>query len=147
MRWPIAVAGGSAVYSTIPGTSKLFRADFRKEQTFNADWVQVSLEDDRAGLANATAKLARLGSRWTVDTVANKAHFHRAMLVAGRHLFIAAPNGQLLRYDTETGESLNEMKLPQAAWDGLAAAGGCLYLSTADGQVVCLAPPRNSPNP
>ena len=63
MRSPIAVAGGSAVYSTIPGTSKLFRADFRKEQAFNTDWVQVSPEDDRAGLANATAKLAQAGSR------------------------------------------------------------------------------------
>ena len=63
MRSPIAVASGSAVFSTIPGTSKLFRADFRKDQAFNTDWVQVSLEDDRAGLANATAKLAQAGSR------------------------------------------------------------------------------------
>jgi outer membrane protein assembly factor BamB len=147
MRSPIAVAGGSAVYSTIPGTSKLFRVDFRTEQAFNTDWVQVPLEDDRAGLANATAKLAQAGSRWTVNTAANRAHFHRAMLVAGRHLFIAAPNGQLLVYDTETGQQVNEMKLPQAAWDGLAAAHGCLYVSTADGQVVCLAPPRDSAKP
>jgi hypothetical protein len=39
------------------------------------------------------------------------------------------------------------MKLPQAAWDGLAAAHGCLYVSTPDGQAVCLVSPRDSAKP
>ena len=62
----------------------------------------------------------------------------RAMLVASQHLFVALPSGQVLVLDTETGRSVGEMKLPLIAWDGLAAAGGRVYVSTSDGHVQCL---------
>ena len=40
------------------------------------------------------------------------------------------------------GRTLSEIPLDaRPAWDGLAAAGGRLYLSTADGRVVCLRGP------
>jgi len=40
---------------------------------------------------------------------------------------------------TKDGSKLGEVKLPAApAWDGMAAAGGKLYLSTTDGRAICL---------
>ena len=138
MRSPIAVAAGSAVFSTIPGVAKLFRTDFRR-RPFDVDWVQVSHEDEKAGMSNSTAKLARAGSLWSVRSAADKQRFHRAMLVAGQHLFIASASDALLVHDTGTGRLLSEMKLPRTAWDGLASfPHGLLYVSTAEGKVLCL---------
>jgi hypothetical protein len=40
---------------------------------------------------------------------------------------------------TEDGRSLRELKLDAApVWDGMAAAGGKLYIATADGKLVCM---------
>ncbi len=39
---------------------------------------------------------------------------------------------------TETGEKLRELRLPSLpAWDGMAAAGGRLFIATTDGKVLC----------
>ena len=41
------------------------------------------------------------------------------------------------------GKPLGQLKLDSVpAWDGMAAAGGKLFLSTADGKVLCLGPAR-----
>ncbi len=49
--------------------------------------------------------------------------------------------GVLWAASTESGEKLAEYKLDAApAWDGLAAANGSLFMSLADGRVVCMAP-------
>ena len=39
----------------------------------------------------------------------------------------------------DSGAKLNEIKLPALpVWDGMAAAGGRIFLSTIDGRVICL---------
>jgi len=97
----------------------------------------------------------------------------RAMVLAGKTLFIAGPpdvvdeeesfssfddpaiqaklkeqsaaiegrRGALLwAVSTSDGEKLAEYQLESVpAWDGMAAANGRLYLSTADGKVLCFA--------
>ncbi|MHB8897952.1 MAG: outer membrane protein assembly factor BamB family protein, partial [Thermoguttaceae bacterium] len=80
----------------------------------------------------------------------------RAMVKAGEVLFVAGPQGTpwtspaalegkapaaLLAISASDGAVLAEMVLPATpVWDGMAAAGGCLYLTLADGEVVCLWP-------
>ncbi len=70
-----------------------------------------------------------------------------AMIVAGNRLLVAGPrdrNGRrgaaiLLTLDAQKGTPLARFDLPaNVAYDGLAAAGGKLYLSLADGSIVCL---------
>ena len=40
--------------------------------------------------------------------------------------------------DATSGKKLTELKLKSLpAWDGLAAANGRLFLSTADGKIIC----------
>lgn len=63
---------------------------------------------------------------------------NRAMLVAGDRLFVAAARGQLLAYRTADGQKVTDVRTGLVAWDGLAAAGGRVYVTTAAGQVVCL---------
>jgi outer membrane protein assembly factor BamB len=46
---------------------------------------------------------------------------------------------KLLVISVSEGSTLAEYDLPMPAWDGLAAAGGKLYMVTADGKIICLA--------
>jgi hypothetical protein len=79
----------------------------------------------------------------------------RALVKAGDVLFAAgppagdadkdeakgdAPAGLLVAVAADDGAELARCRLPaEPVFDGLAAAGGRLYLATADGRVVCLA--------
>ena len=135
---PPAVFRGRSVFATVPGMSKLFRVDFEKSKPFNTDWVRVSEEDAKARLRHSTLRLFRMGTKWAVDSADNWRHLNRAMLVAGGNLFTVTPRGVLTVHSTEDGRKLAEMKLETAAWDGLAAANGRLYLSTVSGKVICL---------
>ena len=41
-------------------------------------------------------------------------------------------------FAADDGKKLTERHLPPLVWDGMAAANGCLYVSTADGKVLAL---------
>jgi len=86
----------------------------------------------------------------------------RAMLRAGERLFLGGMPGEtqpeemaasyagrkgglLWAVSTSDGSRLAEYKLRSPpVWDGMAAAGGRMYLSTVDGKVLCLAGANNS---
>jgi hypothetical protein len=51
---------------------------------------------------------------------------------------VAGKKGRLLAYAAADGKKLTERDLPPPVWDGMAAANGCLYVSTADGKVLSL---------
>jgi len=135
---PVAVSRGGSVFSSVPGVAKMFRVDFQKGAAFDTDWVTVSKEQVDAGLGTATSKWLQQGARWVVDSEETEIAFNRAMLVAGEHLFTVKPGGDLVVRRTEDGRKLVELKPGVAAWDGLAAARGRLFLSTQDGRVMCL---------
>jgi len=47
--------------------------------------------------------------------------------------------GILVVFDAASGKKLSKVKLDAPpVWDGMAAAGGCLFISTVHGKVVCL---------
>ena len=52
------------------------------------------------------------------------------------------PSGrcQLAVFSTRDGGQVSEQDIAITVWDGMAAAGGRLYLSTQAGEVVCLGP-------
>ena len=58
--------------------------------------------------------------------------------LAGDAVFVVGSQGRLIAVDPAEGKVLAECDVPRPIWDGLAIAGGRLYLSTADGQIVCL---------
>ena len=61
-------------------------------------------------------------------------------ILAQQDAALEGDQGALLwAIDAKTGEKLAELKLKSLpTWDGLAAAGGRLYLTTADGELICL---------
>ena len=61
-----------------------------------------------------------------------------AVVLAGNTVFVAGTQGRLLAYADDDGKKLAERDLPPVVWDGMAAAHGCLYVSTADGMVLTL---------
>jgi hypothetical protein len=84
----------------------------------------------------------------------------RAMVLAGEHLFAAGMpdqvdphdpfatfeergKAQLAVYSTADGSQVSSLTLPVApAFDGMSAAGGRLYVATADGRVLCFGAAR-----
>jgi hypothetical protein len=70
----------------------------------------------------------------------------QALLPAGPVLFVAGPadrsdpaGGALRSYSTQDGSRLGEIRLDDApVFDGMAAAGGRLYISTQGGRILCL---------
>jgi outer membrane protein assembly factor BamB len=138
LRSPVAACLGSSVFGTTPSSSQLFRVDFEKDKPFDTQWVQVSEAAVKAGFTHATNKISAANCKWSVESADGKLHLNRAMLAAGRHLFTITPKGALVVHRTEDGKKLAEMKLEMAAWDGLAAAQGRLYVSTREGKLLCL---------
>jgi outer membrane protein assembly factor BamB len=61
-----------------------------------------------------------------------------AVVLAGDTVFVAGTQGRLLAYAAADGKKLAERDLPPVVGDGMAAAHGCLYVSTADGKVLAL---------
>ena len=61
-----------------------------------------------------------------------------ALVLAGDTVFVAGTHGRLLAFAAADGKKLAERDLPPVVWDGMAAAHGCLYVSTADGKVLAL---------
>ena len=59
-----------------------------------------------------------------------------AMIRAGERIVLATSDGELRIYDLKDGTLVSRQKIPAPVWDGLAAAGGALYLTTQDGRVI-----------
>ena len=61
-----------------------------------------------------------------------------AMALAGNKLYVIHQDGRLRVMTTSDGRVINEMDVPPPAWDGLAIAENRLYLSTQEGELLCL---------
>lgn len=140
MRRPLMVGRGGAVFGANrvreAGALKLFRRDFAPGEKFDALWDEQP---------NDTA--SRIGQYFPVNRIAEKTSWTapypgwiEAMALAGDTLaFYAA--GKLRLVSARDGRPLRELDAPKPVWDGLAAANGRLYLSTADGRLMCLGAP------
>jgi hypothetical protein len=63
---------------------------------------------------------------------------HAMALAGDGKLYVVHQDGRLMVISTDNGKVLDEMQVPTPAWDGLAIANGCLYLSTQSGELLCL---------
>ena len=61
-----------------------------------------------------------------------------AMVMAGDRLFTAGIEGGLTVMSIADGEVITRMPLEKPVWDGMAAACGKLFISTQNGDVICL---------
>ncbi len=155
-RRPLVVFRDDNIYSSLNGTTTVFRRDFDldKGEEFDSKWItgwkasQLSRED---GKPYRTYRIAK-GAKWTQDPytdpqveqekpkrgtqLSNRIH---AMALAGDgKLFVVHQDGRLKVISTDSGDVLGEVQVPAPAWDGLAIADGCLYLTTQAGELLCL---------
>ena len=148
------------VYSSLNGTTVVFRRDFdlEKGEEFDSKWItgwkasQMSRQD---GKPYRTYRIAK-GAKWSKDPFAdpdtkqqapkrgtqlhNRIH---AMALAGDgKLYVAHEDGRLKVVSTADGNVLSEIQVPSPAWDGLAIAEKRIYLTTQSGELLCLGDPE-----
>jgi len=122
---------------------KLGRTDYwllrLHETPNNAKWMAA----DVFGAADSGPRIRGGGWAWTPAEVFGAGRGLNgqgigAVVLAGDTVFVAGTHGRLLAYAADDGKKRAERDLPPLVWDGMAAAHGCLYVSTADGKVLAL---------
>ena len=136
---PLAVFRDSTLLSCSEDRRTVFRRDFDlANEQFNTVWsVRNSVRE--SGDTSRSQRLAR-GAKWSVEVLPSAAGGTgiAAMVLAGNTLLVADSQGSLMAMDAEDGTILARHELPSPVWDGMAAAAGRVFLTTSDGQVVCV---------
>ena len=154
-RRPLIAFRDDNVYSSLNGSTDVFRRDFDLEQgeTFNSKWItgwEASRTARENGKPYRTYRIAE-GALWTENPFAdpdaeqeelkpstqryNRIH---AMALAEDKLYAVHQDGRLKVLSTSDGYVLDSAQVPPPAWDGLAIAENHIYLTTQDGELVCL---------
>jgi outer membrane protein assembly factor BamB len=143
-RTPLAVCRGPSVFTTLQPKGagvRLMRVDFPAGRTFADAEGAVGEADKDVDMAKlpSTSPINRylaLGATWKVE--ADKKVVAHGLACAGGHLFLLAQSGMLEVWSARDGRKLGEQRLEAPVFDGLAAAQGRIYVSTASGKVICL---------
>jgi hypothetical protein len=144
------------VFSSLNGTSELFRRDFDLEggETFESNWItgwEAGQRARKGGQPYRTYRMAE-GATWIEDpydpalVVAKRKapgtqvynNISGLVLAGNDQLFTVHKDGRMKVLSAEDGAVLRETKVPPPVWDGLAVAGDRLYLSTLSGALICL---------
>ncbi len=155
-RRPLAVFRDNVVFSSLNGTTDVFRRDFsiKDGEKFSSKWItgwEASGTARKGGKPYRTYRLAEKAS-WTSDLFTpgdEKAKakpygtqlfndLHAMALAGDDQLFVAHKDGRLKSISTKDGTVRTETNVPQPAWDGMALAGKRLYLTTQTGELICL---------
>ena len=155
-RRPLAVFRDGTVYSSLNGTTEVFRRDFNLEngEEFSPKWITgwaAAGSARKGGKPYRTYRLAEKAS-WKSDhfTPAEERakqkprgtqlynRLHALALAGNDRLYVAHEDGRLKALSTKDGSVIAERELSPPAWDGLAIANGRLYLTTQTGELLCL---------
>jgi outer membrane protein assembly factor BamB len=143
-RRPLVVFRDNTLWGCMDGMRAVYRRDFDLEggETFDAKWMTgwAAGQLSREGKTPTRSRRLAEKAKWTVDVFDQKTNDQtiEAMVLAGDRLFLAGSKGELRIVSADDGELLAERELPAPLWDGMAVAGGRLYVSTADGRLLCL---------
>jgi len=138
---PLGVFRDNTLYGCSQDRRTVFRRDFHLDagEKFDTAWFGQNVFDAKYGRLWRSQLLAR-GAAWSAVPfpLTEGKQAISAMILVGDVLCVANSRGSLAVLDTRTGGMLKRLEIPPAAWDGLAAAEGRVFLSTQDGRVVCL---------
>lgn len=142
---PLAAFRGSMLLCSSEDKHTLFRRDFSEADLANFDEKWFNQRHLPRGLKpgdrSRSHRLAR-GAAWSKTLfppgAGGSGQQIAGIALAGDAVFVVGSQGRLIAVDPAEGKVLAECDVPRPIWDGLAIAGGRLYLSTADGQIVCL---------
>jgi outer membrane protein assembly factor BamB len=140
---PLMVFRGGTLVASTDDKQRLFRRDFTPQTAAEFDDVWYNQRavprGAKEGDKNRAERLAH-GAAWTAPAFApgEKGQGVAALVWAGEAVFAAGKTGGLAAFAAADGRGLASHDLPPPVWDGMAAAGGLLYVSTTDGRVICL---------
>ncbi|MBM3889362.1 MAG: hypothetical protein FJ388_09575, partial [Verrucomicrobia bacterium] len=155
-RRPLCVFRDRALFGSLDGTTEIFRRDFNLEQgeVFIDKWITGWAAANTARLGGAPYRTHHLAQKaaWKLDPFAPSEEspqpkpkgaqlyndLHALALSGDARLFIVHKDGRLKSLSTEDGRVLDETRVPQPAWDGLAIANQRLFLTTQTGELLCL---------
>ncbi len=141
----LAVYRGNSVLGVLRDERSVFRRDFdpKSREKFDTKWL--------TGWATSANFRKKEGEVWQSDRLAAEAKWQSslfeeaepkqtiaALILAGDTLLAAGSEGGLTAISAADGKTLSKTKLPAPLWDGMAAAGGRLFVSTRDGKLLCL---------
>jgi len=155
-RRPLTVFRDDNVYSSLNGTTTLFRRDFdlEKGEKFDSKWitgwkaVQTAKKD---GKPYRTYRIAE-GAKWSKDPFAQPGdpkeepkygtqlhnQIHALALSGDGRLYVVHQDGRLKVISAASGDVISETQVPAPAWDGLAIAENRLFLTTQNGDLLCI---------
>ena len=143
-RRPLVVFRDNRLWGCMQGMRSVYRRDFDLDagKPFDAKWMtgwaasQLSREGKMPWRSHRLAEEAK----WLVDLFPGEDNRQTiaAMVLANDRLLIAGSEGDLRVLSPEDGKVLASRELPPPLWDGMAVAHGRLFVSTADGKLLCL---------
>ena len=155
-RRPLVVFRDDNVYSSLNGSTNVFRRDFDldKGEKFDSKWItgwKASSMARENGKPYRTYRIAE-GSKWTTDPFADpneekvepkrgtQLHnrIHAMALASDDKLYLVHQDGRLKMISTSDGYVLRHAQVPTPAWDGLAIAEKRLFITTQTGELICL---------
>jgi outer membrane protein assembly factor BamB len=118
----------------------LFRRDFTAEdcENFDREWYsyrKVAKAPVDGGDLSQTERLMH-DARWNIANATDDPV--DAMVLAGDYIYCATESGKLAVFSISDGRQVAAQDIAPIVWDGMAAADGCLYMSTKAGEIVCL---------
>jgi hypothetical protein len=144
---PLVVFRSNALFGCSQDRETVFRRDFRLDagEKFDAEWFHkwsIQEQARKGGDLWRSQRLAR-GATWSMPTSAWFGTPARisAMVLTGDALWVvgqAGNQGRLAAVSLKDAHLLSRLAVPAPLWDGLAAAGDRLLLTTQDGKVLCL---------
>jgi len=141
---PLVVFRDQSLYGCSEDRQTVYCRTFTAEDVvhFNTEWYSkrsTQAEARKGGDASQSQRLAR-SAKWTVVTSRWPTRPTKigSMVLTRDALFLGGTQGGLAVLALDDGKLLSYFDLPSPLWDGMAAAEGCLFLTTCDGQVLCL---------
>jgi outer membrane protein assembly factor BamB len=142
---PLVVFRDDTLFGCSQDRKSAYRRDFRlgDGEKFDPEWYAkwaILAEGRKGGDTWRSQRLAR-GAAWSQQMASwiEPSTAVAAMALTPDALFLAGANGGLAAVSPKDGSLLGRADVPSPVWDGLAAVPGRLFLTTQDGQVVCLA--------
>ncbi|MFV1965893.1 MAG: PQQ-binding-like beta-propeller repeat protein [Pirellulaceae bacterium] len=142
-RRPLLAFRDNVLVGCLQGGKTIYRREFTEEEVakFDTKWMtgwaagQISQKGEMPWRSHRLAE----GAKWQVDVFEAPSRDQiGAMTLAADRLYLVGSSGELRVHSALDGKLLDKRPLAATTWDGLAVAGGRLYVSTTDGKVLCL---------
>ena len=160
-RRPLCAYRDNTIIGALNSTTALYRRDFDVEnkETFDSKWITGWEASGKARKGERPYRSDRIAEKasWKVNPWAEsdapeellkpttvegskqlKNKIYGMVMDSNDRVYVIHEDGTLKVIDTKDGSTISESKVAAPIWDGLALAENRLFLSTEEGQLICL---------